>query len=174
MVRDIIPWRRKKEDSRLARRGRNEDHPLEALHREMDQLFEDFFGNLETGLSWPRWSGLRSQSDAWTLNVDVAEDDNEIRVSADVPGMEEKDIDVELSDNLLTIKGEKNQERDEKKPDYHVVERSYGSFHRSIPLPGGLEQDKAKARFKKGVLTITVPKSAQTKTSRKQIPISAD
>ncbi len=174
MVRDIIPWRRKRDDGKLIRRNREEDNPFLALHREMNQLFDDFFGSLESGLAWPQGGALRNRSDAWSLNVDVSEDDNEVRVVADVPGMDEKDIDVELSENLLTIKGEKRQERDEKKADYHIVERSYGSFQRSIPLPGGMEQDKAKARFKNGVLTVTVPRSPNAKASRKQIPIARE
>lgn len=174
MVRDIIPWRRRKNDVKPARRGNDEEHPILALHREMDRLFEDFFGNLGSGLAWPRGNALRNQADAWALNVDVAENDKEVRVVADVPGMEEKDIEVDLSDNLLTIKGEKQEERDQKEADYHVVERSYGSFQRAIALPGGLEQDKAKAIFKNGVLTVTVPKSPEARVSRKQIPITAD
>ncbi len=172
MVRDIIPWRRKKDGMQVTRRRAEDDNPFLALHREIDRLFEDFFGSFEPGLLHGRGNALRQQADAWSLNVDVAENDKEVRVVADVPGMEEKDIEVDLSDNLLTIKGEKQQERDEKKADYHVVERSYGSFHRSIPLPGGLEQDKAKAKFKNGVLTVTVPKSPEARESRKQIPVT--
>lgn len=174
MVRDIIPWRRKREDGKLIRRRQDQDNPFLALHREMDRLFDDFFGQFDSGLSWPGQGALRARQDAWALNVDVAEDDNEVRVTADVPGMEEKDIEVELSDNLLTIHGEKKQERDEKKSNYHVVERSYGAFHRSIPLPGGLLEDKAKAKFKNGVLTITVPKSEEAKASKRTIPITAE
>lgn len=174
MVRDIIPWRRKKDDGKLIRRRQTEDNPFEALHREMDRLFEDFFGQFETGLGWPGRNALRTPADAWSLTVDVAENDKEVRITADVPGMEEKDIDVELSDNVLTIAGEKRLERDEKEADYHVVERSYGSFHRAIPLPSGLIEDEAKAKFKNGVLQITIPKSPEAKASRKQIPIEAN
>jgi len=173
MVRDMIPWRRKRDGGKLLRQERSEENPVMELHREMNRLFEEFFGDLETGLAWPGSTGLRSKAGTGTVRVDVSENDKEIRVTADVPGMEEKDIDVELSDNLLTIRGEKVQERDEKKDDYHLVERSYGSFERSIPLPGGLEEEKAKANFKNGVLSITVPKSAEAKANRKQIPISA-
>ena len=173
MVRDMIPWRRKRGDGKLLRQERSEENPVMELHREMNRLFEEFFSDLETGLLWPGGAGLRSRAGTGSVRVDVSENDKEIRVTADVPGMEEKDIDVELSDNLLTIRGEKVQERDEKKDDYHLVERSYGSFERSIPLPGGLEEEKAKANFKNGVLSITVPKSAEAKANRKQIPISA-
>lgn len=174
MVRDLIPWRRRKSESGLVRRTSEQDHPLAALHREMNQLFEDFFGDFGAGLTAPGWSGLRSRSDALSIHVDVAEDENEVRITADVPGMEEKDIEVEFSNNFLTIRGEKRDERKEKKADYHLVERSYGSFQRTLALPDGLEEDKAKARFKNGVLTITLPKSAEYRAERKQIPISGE
>lgn len=174
MVRDIIPWRKKKSDRSLTRQTRDDDHPLATLHREMNQLFDDFFGDLGFGLTVPHNSGLRSRSDAWSINVDVAEDDKEVRVTADVPGMDEKDIDVELSHSTLTIRGEKRNERDERKADYHLVERSYGSFQRVIPLPDGLAEDEAKARFKNGVLTIVLPKTAEYRGQRKQIPIAAE
>lgn len=172
MVRDIIPWKKKKSEKAITRRESENEHPLMALHREMNQLFDDFFGDFGFGLSTPRWSGLRTRSDAATIRVDVSEDENEVRVTADVPGMEEKDIDVELSHNLLTIRGERHDERDEKKADYHLIERTYGSFQRVIPLPDGLEEDQAKARFKNGVLTIVLPKSSDHRAQRKQIPIS--
>lgn len=175
MVRDIMPWRRRKSgDGKLVRSRQEDEHPFAALQREMNQLFDEFFGDWGTGLDWPRWSGLRAHADQGALSVDVVEDEQEVRVTADVPGMDEKDIDVELSDNLLTIKGEKQQERDEKKRNYHLVERTYGAFQRSIPLPGGLLEDKAKARFKNGVLTVTIPKSAESKSQRKQIPIASE
>lgn len=174
MVRDIMPWRRRKDGGKLSRPRREDEHPFAALQREMNQLFDDFFGDWGMQWSGPRWSGLRSQADAGAVSVDVAEDENEVRVVADVPGMEEKDIEVELNDNLLTIHGEKHHERDEKKRNYHLVERTYGAFHRSIPLPGGLEEEQAKARFKNGVLTVTIPKSAEARTQRKQIPVASD
>ncbi len=89
--------------------------------------------------------------------TDVYERDDALVIVTDMPGV-----------------GEKEQERDEKKRNYHLVERTYGSFQRSIPLPGGLLEDKAKARFKNGVLTITIPKSAEAKSQRKQIPVATE
>lgn len=172
MKRDIIPWRRKRNDTKLARFNGEESNPFLALHREMNQLFDDFFGGLETNIARPRNEALRRDIDAWSFNVDVAENEHEVRVVADLPGMEEKDIQVELTNDRLTIKGEKNTERDEQKEDYHLMERSYGSFYRTVPLPAGLEDQQAKARFKNGVLTITIPKSPDAKRPKKQIQIT--
>lgn len=173
MKKEIMPWRKRRKGGKLLPQRRGEENPFMALHREMNELFEDFFGDFETGLAWPRSSGLRSRDDAGTIRIDVAENEKEFRVMADVPGLEEQDIDVELSDNLLTIRAEKTEERDEQEADFHIVERSYGSFQRTVPLPGGLEQDQAQANFKNGVLTIIVPKSAEARQSRRQIPVQA-
>ena len=103
--------------------------------------------------------------------IDVSETDSELRIEAELPGVEEKDLEIVLSDGRLTIKGEKKQEKEEKKKDYHLVERSYGSFARSVGLPFAAEPDKIKASFAKGVLTVTVPKPAEVKAKEKKIPI---
>ena len=95
---------------------------------------------------------------AMAPRVDVSETDTELKIEAELPGIDEKDVEVVLSDGRLTIKGEKKQEKEEKKKDYHMVERSYGSFARSIVLPFEADPDKVKATFAKGVLTVTVPK----------------
>ena len=173
MTREIRPWR-KRWGARAPMRRSESDNPFMALHREMDRLFEDFFGNWDTGLAWPGSGDLRESDKAWDVNVDLSENDKEVRIAADIPGMDEKDIEVELTDNVLTIRGERKTERDEKHDDYHLMERTVGHFHRSIPLPKGLVEDKAQARFKKGVLTITIPKSPEAKQQRKQIAISSD
>ncbi len=174
MVRDLIPWRRKRDQKGISRAEREEDNPFLALRREIDDLFEDFFGRFEEGLVRPGLGCLGGCDDAAFLRVDVFETDDEVRITADVPGMEEKDLDVQLSDNLLTIKGERQSEREDKKRDYHLTERSYGMFQRSITLPGGIDESKAKARFKNGELTIRIPKTPEAKSRRKQIPISTE
>ncbi len=171
MVRDLIPWRRKRSAEGVARRHQS-DHPITELQREMNDLFESFFGDSEMGLTSKLWGDLRSSDQAGSFSVDVTESDKEIRVTADVPGIDEQDLDIELTDNLLTIRGEKRQEKEEKESSYHLIERSWGSFQRSIPLPAGIEAAQAKARFKNGVLTITLPKSAEAQERRKLIPIS--
>jgi len=172
MARDLLPWRKKKQTS-LTRAERRDDNPFLALHREINELFDEFFGEMNNRFAWLPSGGLRG--DAWALNVDVSENDKELVVTADVPGMDEKDIEVELSDGLLSIKGERKEERDEKKDAYHLTERSYGVFQRTIPLPGELLEDQAKAKFKKGVLTVSIPKSPDAKrNTRRQIAVTTE
>jgi HSP20 family protein len=101
----------------------------------------------------------------------VSETDKEIKVSAELPGMDDKDIDVSLTRDALTIKGEKKEEKEDKGKDYYKMERSYGSFTRSIPLPVEVDTDKVQATFKKGVLEITLPKTAKAIQETKKIPI---
>jgi len=133
---------------------------FEWMRRDMDRLWNSFF---ERGT-------LRSEEGGeWLPSLDVAETKNEIVVKAEVPGLEPKDIDISLSDGLLTINGEKKQEREEKEENYHLVERSYGSFARSIRLPNEVQSDKINASYKNGVLKIVLPKSEEAK--KKEIKI---
>ncbi|GIK40693.1 MAG: hypothetical protein BroJett011_45260 [Chloroflexota bacterium] len=104
--------------------------------------------------------------------VDVTENEKEVRITAELPGLEEKDIDVSLSNDVLTISGEKKAEREDKGDNYYRMERSYGSFHRSIPLPTEVDTDHCDATFKNGVLQITLPK-VHLKESAKKITIKA-
>ena len=92
--------------------------------------------------------------------IDVTETDGQIEITAELPGLEEKDVQVNVADNVLTIRGEKKAEKEDKQKDYHVVERSYGSFYRAFELPAGVDADKIKADISKGVLKVTVPKPA--------------
>ena len=108
---------------------------------------------------------------AFSPSVDVRETDKEIVVSAEIPGMEEKDIQVELAADGLTIRGEKRTETEDKKEGYVRKETSYGSFHRFIPLPAEVQAAKASAELKKGVLTVTLPKTPEAKAKRKKIEI---
>jgi len=105
--------------------------------------------------------------------VDLAEKDGAYEITAELPGMEEKDIDVQFSDGMLTIKGEKREEKQEKKKDYHLSERHFGSFRRSFRVPEGVEPNKITAEFKNGVLSLTLPKSAQTKKKERKIAVKA-
>ena len=131
------------------------------MKRDIDRLWDSFFEE-----------GLRSRvegEEEWLPALDRAETDNEIVVKAEVPGMDPKDIDISLSDGMLTIKGEKKQEREEKESDYHLIERSYGAFSRSVQLPKEVQRNKIKASYKNGVLSITLPKSEEAK--KKEITI---
>jgi HSP20 family protein len=101
--------------------------------------------------------------------VDVSEDEREITVKAELPGLESKDVDISLDRGVLTLKGEKKFEEEEKKDNYHRIERSYGSFYRSLTLPAEVKEDAVKAKFDKGVLTITLPKSEKAKSKKIEI-----
>ena len=127
-----------------------------SLQREMDRLFEDFF----------RRGGLMRPS------VDVVETDDTVVVKAELPGMEPKDVDISVSGDKLTIKGERKAEKEEKGKTFYRMERCYGSFCRTVELPVSVEADKAKADYKNGVLEITLPKTEQVKA--KKIPIKTN
>jgi HSP20 family protein len=103
-------------------------------------------------------------------SMDLAETDKEIRITAELPGVSEQDVEVMLHDDVLTIRGEKKLEQKDEKEDYHFVERSYGRFQRSIRLPFPVDPEQVKARFENGVLTVTVPKSERQERSRR-IPV---
>jgi HSP20 family protein len=136
--------------------------PFGSLQREIDRVFLDF------GKDWPWATG-----GARDLKMNVAETGNEIEVTADVPGMEPKDIKVELREGILSIKGEKQAEKDDKGKDYHLVERSYGSFERSVMLPADVDADKVNASFDKGVLTIKLPKKPGSAEKIRKIEVKA-
>jgi HSP20 family protein len=152
-ITDMIPWRRRE----MARRG--ERDPT-AFEREMDRLFEDFF----------RGRNLTPFGEGWgtfSPSMDVVESENEIKVSAELPGMSDEDIEVSLDRGVLTIRGEKSEEQKEEGDNYYRAERTYGSFQRSIPLPAEVKQDEVEAVFQKGVLTITLPKAKVTESQHK-------
>jgi len=146
------------------------EYPFGAFQREMNKLFDDFFG----GFDLSPWASHEGRLAAiFTPHIDVSETDKEIKVSAELPGMDDKDIDVSLTRETLTIKGEKKQETEDKGKDYYKMERSYGAFTRSIPLPVEVDTDKVQATFKKGVLEITLPKSAKAIQETKKITVKA-
>ena len=147
------------------RRARGQQlEPFASLPHDMERLFEDFSRDFGWGPPAPARATVMPR-------IDVSESEGEIKVEAEMPGVEEKDVEVVLSNGRLTIKGEKKQEKEEKKKDYHVVERSYGSFARSIGLPFQADPAQVKASFAKGVLTVTVPKPPEVKANEKKIPI---
>ncbi len=146
------------------------EHPFAAFQRDMNRLFDNFFG----GFSLSPWeSPERGIAQAFTPRVDVTETDREIKISAELPGMEEKDIEVSLTRDTLTIKGEKKGESEAKGRDYFRMERSYGSFTRSIPLPVEVDTSKAEATFKKGVLEINLPKTPKAIGETKKVQVKS-
>jgi HSP20 family protein len=139
-----------------------EPEPLGSLFREVEKTFEDFSR---------RTPFVTSGNVTLTPRIDVSEGKDGIDVVAELPGVDEKDIDVMLADDVLTIRGEKKIERDEKNKNWHVVERSYGSFSRSIALPFETDPNKIEAKFDKGVLRVHLPKSAESMRKEKKIEI---
>jgi HSP20 family protein len=130
----------------------------------MNRLFDDAFSRFETGMP-----SVFSRSPSWpSLEVNATE--NEVRVSAELPGLEEKDVEVLVDGDVLTIRGEKRSETEDK--GRHFSERYYGRFERSLALPFEVEDGKARAAFKNGVLTVTLPKSARAEERAKRIPIA--
>ena len=135
---------------------------MDMLRNEMDRVFDRF---LE-----PRWYEFEPAGE-WAPMVDVSETKDAVVVTAEIPGVEQKDINVSLQDQVLTIKGEKRQEKEEKDKNYHFSERSYGAFQRSFQLPLSIDRDKVAADFSNGVLTITLPKTAEAQKPQKKIEV---
>ena len=145
--------------------------PLEMLRREVDQLFEDFgLRSFRSGMDFgPFWRGEVSWGKVPA--VDFVENDKSYVVTAELPGMSESDVDVKYAEGALTIRGEKKEEKEERKKDYYLSERRYGTFQRIFQVPNGVDADKIEAAFKNGVLTVTLPKSAQAAKNEKKIAI---
>src|SRR3954465_12401063 len=159
-LRDLITWGRD-QSSVPSRRG-EEVSPFLTLHREMNRLFDDVFNNFGA-------LSLLGRMPAWP-SVEVVQSDKDIRVSAELPGLDEKDVEGLVDDDVLTIRGEKRAETEDK--ERRFTERYYGRFERVIPLPFAVEEDKAEASFNNGVLTVTLPRSAKAEDRAKRIAIS--
>jgi HSP20 family protein len=136
---------------------------MTSLKKDMDRVFERFF---EAG-----WRDLPTLG-GWEPKVDLTEGKDAIVVKAEIPGVEQKDIEVTVQDGTLTIKGEKQEETEEKDRRYHCIERSYGAFARTLRLPAAIDPGKVTATFKDGVVTVTMPKSAEARGTL--IPIKAE
>jgi HSP20 family protein len=148
MAMALIPWRPWRE--------------LDVLRREVNHLWDRFTG--EKPIEW--------LGGEWAPSLDVSETKDKVVVKAEAPGIDPKEMDISLSGGVLTIKGEKKKEREEKDENYHLVERSYGSFSRSVRLPAEVQEDKIKAQYKDGVLTITLPKTEQAKERAIKIEVA--
>ena len=160
-VSDLIPWRR---DRNVTSRRGGEASPFLALHREMNRLFDDVFHDLgpfrlerfgNRALGWP--------------SLEINDSDQEVKIVAELPGLEEKDVQVELTDGVLTIKGEKRAETEDKERTFS--ERYFGRFERRIPIED-VAEDKITATFKNGLLTVTLPKSVKAQQKVKRISIN--
>ncbi len=164
-MRDLIPWGRNQQVT--PSRYREEGDPFVTLHREMNRLFDDVFrgfdmapfgsfGSVGRTMGWPQ--------------VEMSETDKDLRISAELPGMDEKDVELLTGDGVLTIRGEKKSEVEDKERAFS--ERYYGRFERRIPLGQDVDEGKIEAAFKNGVLTITVPKTAQAASPMRRIAIT--
>jgi HSP20 family protein len=141
---------------------RSEVNIFDTLQREIDRVFADFTRG------FPSFAARDL-----VPNVDVTETDKEIEITAELPGLEEKDVQINLADDVLTIKGEKKAEKEEKDKSYRLVERTYGAFSRSIELPAGVNPDAIKANISKGVLRVSVPKPAPAQTKKIEVKAAA-
>ncbi|HUK57642.1 MAG TPA: Hsp20/alpha crystallin family protein [Stellaceae bacterium] len=147
--------------------------PFPSFRDEFDRMFDRF-----AGFGMPSMRRMFDLIPEESMNfnvpaVDVTEDDKAYKIAAELPGLEEKNIEVTLTGDVLTLKGEKRQEKEEKNKNWYVSERAYGSFQRAFELPDGIDRDKIAAEFSKGVLTVTLPKSAEVQKQQKKIDIKA-
>jgi len=147
--------------------------PWQRFRNEFDTMFDRFAGvgmpSLRRMFELAPEAGLGINAPA----VDITEDDKAYKIAAELPGLAEKDIEVSVTGDILTLKGEKRQEKEEKDKNWYVSERVYGSFQRAFELPQGIDRDKIAAEFTKGVLSITLPKSAEAQKQQKKIDVKA-
>ena len=161
MAETKVPLTRGKSESSLPQQGR---HAFESLRREVDRLFDEF--------GFSSWQPFvrRANSPA----VDFVESDKAYEITAELPGMDEKDIEIKVTEESLTIKGAREEKKEQKEKGYHLQERRYGSFERSFGLPDGVDTNKVEASFKKGLLTVTLPKKPKVNKATKKIAIKSD
>lgn len=161
-ITNLVPWNGNRSSLKQM------DDSFFAMQEEMDRLFNNFFRGSD-GLSL--WREML-HPDAISPRINIVEGDTAIEVTAELPGVALEDIDVSLSHDLLTIKGEKRQESEEESQGYHRIERRYGSFCRTITVPADLvNADGLEANLKNGVLTVTLPKREEVQSVAKQIPV---
>lgn len=170
-LREIVPWRW----GNLRRWEAGEGpfgsfrRQMENLHREMDRLFEDMSSEtVRAGIAPMSWSREFTMP-----QIDETEDDKAFHVSIELPGMDEKDVDITLSGRVLTIRGEKKADEKDEGKDYYRRERRYGAFRRTIELPGEVDESRIEASFRKGVLKIELPKTKEAQAKIKHIDVKA-
>jgi len=162
-IRDLIPWNWGKRQVPVRR---EQSQPLQSLQNDINRAFDSFWRGFD--LPWP------STSSAWSISmpsVDASESDKEIEVTAELPGIDEKDIDISLAEGVLTIRGEKKSEVEKKEKDYYLQERTFGSIERVVPLPDTIDLDSANATFKNGVLTVKLAKKPEAAAATKRITV---
>ena len=146
----------------LIKSKRDNELGLDLFRRDITKIFDDFFSLKPTDLF----------ENQWIPTLDMEEDDKTIHIKAEIPGIDEKDLKVTIEDNVLTLSGEKKEEKTEENKKYHYSERRFGSFSRSISLPEGIKSDKVKASFKKGILKIHIPKDESRESKKININVN--
>jgi HSP20 family protein len=149
---------------------------LSALRREIDRVFQDFDRHFRFPFHRPLLDVepfLRTEISWAAPAVDLVEKEKEYEITAELPGMDEKNVEISVANGMLTIKGEKREEKEEKKKDYFLSERRYGSFRRSFRLPDGVDAGKIEAAIKNGVLKVTLPKTAEAQKPEKKIEVKS-
>src|SRR6201999_2552578 len=162
-IKDLIPWNNRGREVGFQRA--TDVHPFFTLHREMNRMFDDVF----RGFDLAPFGSTRGLDRLGWPQIDVDETDKEVRITAELPGLDEKDVSLEIANGVLAISGEKKSESEDNARRFS--ERYYGRFERRIPLQD-VEEDKASAAFKNGVLTVTVPKSAEAKSNVRRVAIN--
>jgi len=158
---NLTRWRNK-----LPERAEQEttQAPIARFRREMDDLFNRFMSD-PWSMDLTKWQGMTG----WAPRIDMSETDSEIRVHAELPGIDPKEIDISVEGDLLTLRGDKRQEHEEKQRDYHYVERQYGTFQRTVQLPTSADPNKVDANYRDGVLTLTIAKRPEAKPRRIEV-----
>ena len=166
-------WFKKEEESRSSEGqvlSKTMDHPLGRLHSDIDKLFENFFQG------FPSSAFSQKGKSAWEgvilPQVDIGEGKDDYTVKVEVPGVDEKDIELTLADGTLVVRGEKRSEKEDHEKQFHRVERSYGAFQRMLSLPSDADESKVKAKFKNGLLTVTIGKNPDAKPPVRKIAIT--
>lgn len=158
-IRDIVPFRKRSTIRRW-------EDPFRSLIDEMESIWDRFVSNFDI----EPWEG---RAGYFSPRVDFTENDKEYLIKAELPGLEEKDVEVLLEDDAITIRGEKKEEKEEKGKDYYYRERRFGSFSRTLPLPDNIDRDKIEAKFKNGLLTLRLPKTKESSRNVKKIEVKA-
>jgi HSP20 family protein len=166
-VTDLIPWTAERRNQPASRRGSD---PVAMLQGNVNRAFDDFLRMFPIPVAGAQMLPL---DQGGAFQVDVTESDKEVKVTAELPGVEEGDIDVRVSDGMLTISAEKKAARDVVDDGYILRERGFGLMERALPLPEGVDSDAAQASFKSGVLTVTIPKTGQAQGGSKRIPVQS-
>ena len=178
-LKEMVPWR-----WGGLRRWDDEDRPFESflremdtLHKDMDRLFEDFWkGSGRHSMMATPWHSMLGEPVAHSAimpRVDETEDEKAFHVRVELPGMDQDDVDITLSNGMLTIRGEKKREDEEKGKDFYRKERSFGAFRRSLPIPAEVDEQAIEASFKKGVLHIELPKTEEARKKVTHIDVKA-